>query len=58
MNHDNYTTTRPVLDWARMLDAITSRFDAMLERMGWFEESFTTPPEALPEEKRRYDRPQ
>ncbi|MET0985160.1 MAG: hypothetical protein ABW034_07120 [Steroidobacteraceae bacterium] len=44
MSHDNYEmSSRSIVDWACLIKVATNRFDAMLERLGWFEESFVTP---------------
>ncbi|MET0658152.1 MAG: hypothetical protein ABW110_08365 [Steroidobacteraceae bacterium] len=43
MDHDNYEmSSRFVGEWARLMEVATHRFDAMLERLGWFEDAFDT----------------
>jgi hypothetical protein len=43
MSHDNNNVAgRPLIDWTRWMEIATHHFDAMLERLGWFEESFVS----------------
>ncbi len=43
MSHDNNdVVSRALMDWSRWMEVATRHFDAMLERLGWFEESFVS----------------
>lgn len=54
MSHgNNGFVSRSLIDWTRLMEVATHHFDAMLERLGWFEESFVSADEEGTKSRRK-----